>query len=198
MDAPAAERLGRHYYVDEAGDPVLFGRRRTVVLGREGCSRYFTLGVLDVADPSRLASQLAGLRKRLLCDPYFADVPSMQPQAGKTALAFHAKDDLPEVRREVFRLLLRSEVRFFACVRDKRRVLEYVREREAHDAQYRYTPNELYDWMIRRLFKTLLHKDEWYLTTFAARGHPGRRRIARAVSMLAGDGLLPVGPAAVV
>jgi len=145
MDAPAAERLGRHYYVDEAGDPVLFGRRRTVVLGREGCSRYFTLGVLDVADPSRLASQLAGLRKRLLCDPYFADVPSMQPQAGKTALAFHAKDDLPEVRREVFRLLLRSEVRFFACVRDKRRVLEYVREREAHDAQYRYTPNELYE-----------------------------------------------------
>jgi hypothetical protein len=147
MEVCSTRPLGRHYFVDEAGDPVLFGRRRKVVLGTEGCSRYFILGVLDVAEPSRLASQLTGLRKRLLADPYFADVASMQPEARKTALAFHAKDDLPEVRREVFRLLLRSDVRFFACVRDKMRVLEYVREREAHDAGYRYGSNELYDWM---------------------------------------------------
>jgi hypothetical protein len=40
-----------------------------------------------------------------LADPYFKGVPSMQADAKKTALFFHAKDDLPEVRREVFRVL---------------------------------------------------------------------------------------------
>ena len=53
----------------------------------------------------------------------------MQREARKTAVAFHAKDDLPEVRREVFALLKNSPgLRFFAVVTDKMRVLEYVRQ----------------------------------------------------------------------
>jgi hypothetical protein len=34
----------------------------------------------------------------------------MHREARKTALFFHAKDDLPEVRREVFRLLQRHDL----------------------------------------------------------------------------------------
>lgn len=113
-------------------------------MGTEGCSRYFTLGLLDVADPVELQIQIDALRARLLADPYFPGVPSMQPEAGKTAIAFHAKDDLPEVRREVFALLRDMDgLRFFAVVKDKRRVLADVRQRNAHDPHYRYHPNEL-------------------------------------------------------
>jgi hypothetical protein len=36
----------------------------------------------------------------------------MQPEQRKTALAFHAKDAILEVRREVYRLLLNAKVRF--------------------------------------------------------------------------------------
>ncbi len=43
----------------------------------------------------------------------------MQPKACKTVLTFHAKDDLPEVRREVLALLRSIEgLRFFAVVKD--------------------------------------------------------------------------------
>jgi hypothetical protein len=35
--APSLE----HYFVDEAGDPVLFDGRGRVLIGMEGCSRYF-------------------------------------------------------------------------------------------------------------------------------------------------------------
>jgi len=52
------------------------------------------------------------LRQSLLADPYFKRVPSMQPAARKTALMFHAKDDVPEVRRDVFALLQKHEFRF--------------------------------------------------------------------------------------
>ncbi|MBM3127633.1 MAG: DUF3800 domain-containing protein [Chloroflexi bacterium] len=168
------EKTVRHYFVDEAGDGILFDRKGRVVIGAEGCSNYFILGVADIAHPDALSDDLAALRNSLIADPYFTRVPSMQPVAKKTALAFHAKDDLPEVRREVFTRLLRHDVRFLAVVRNKHQVLEYVRQRNERDAAYRYQPNELYDYLVRRLFKNLLHKDDAYQITFAKRGASDR------------------------
>lgn len=133
------------------------------------------LGLLDIPDPQALEREMATLRANLLADPYFVGVPSMQPQAGKTAVAFHAKDDLPEVRREVFTLLRNIPgMRFFAVVTDKRRVLEYVRQRNLRQPSYRYHPNELYDYLVRRLFRDRLHKDDGYTICFATRGKADR------------------------
>lgn len=170
----------RNYFVDEAGDGSLFDHKGRIIIGQEGCSRFFILGLIDILNPELLSRDLEELRARLLADPYFKDVPSMQSEAKKTALAFHAKDDLPEVRREVFSLLLRHELRFFAVVRDKRKVVEYVRQRNERDAIYRYNPNELYDYLVRRLFKTLLHKDDGYNIYFAKRGKSDRTAALRA------------------
>ena len=100
------------------------------------------LGLLHLPDPEALGAELVALRAQLLADPYFRHVPSMQAQARKTALAFHAKDDVAEVRREVFRVLLRHDMKFFAVVRDMRAVLAYVQERNRRDDAYRYRPVE--------------------------------------------------------
>jgi hypothetical protein len=178
MQAEANQSI-RHYFVDEAGDGTLFDRKGRVLIGTEGCSRYFMLGLVDVPDPVSLQQDLDDLRARLLADPYFKDVPSFQPEAQKTVLAFHAKDDLPEVRREVFALLLRHSLRFLAVVRDKQKLLEYVRLRNERDAAYRYNPNEVYDYLVRRLFKNLLHKDDEYNITFARRGNSDRTAALR-------------------
>jgi hypothetical protein len=143
----------RHYFVDEAGDATIFGSRGQVLVGKEGCSRFFMLGIVDVKDPKWLAEDLASLRTKILADPYFKGVPSLQPEERKTALLFHAKEDLPEIRREVFTLLQTHELRFSAIVRDKLAVLTYVRRRNETDPSFRYNPNELYDYMVRRLFE---------------------------------------------
>jgi hypothetical protein len=150
--APEPEPI-RRYFVDEAGDPTLFDRRGNVVVGEQGCSRFFMLGLLHATDPGALARDLAQLRSQLLADPYFHKVPSMQPEAHKTALFFHAKDDVAEVRREVFAVLRRHPLRFFAEVREKRRIVTYVLQRNAASPEYRYHANELYDTMVSRLFK---------------------------------------------
>lgn len=170
----AAEIERKHYFVDEAGDPTLFGARGKVLVGSEGCSRFFMLGLADAQDPPALAIDLVKLRARLIADPYFKDVPSMQPKQRKTALHFHAKDDLPEVRREVFALIQRHAIRFSAIVRDKVAILGYVRRRNDADATYHYRPNELYDQMVRRLFKERLHKQNVYRVCFARRGKADR------------------------
>lgn len=166
--------LTKHYFVDEAGDPMLFDAKGKVLPGTEGCSRYFIVGLLDVADSVKLAQDLRELRAKLLADPYFKGVPSMQPEEKKTALYFHAKDDLPEVRREVFALLQRHELKFSAVVRDKLAVLDYVRSRNERGAGYRYKPDELYDHAVRRLFKERLHKHQGYTIRFAIRGNSHR------------------------
>ena len=169
------EQIVRHYFVDEAGDSALFNRRGKVIVGTPGCSRFFMLGLLEVPDPKQMKIDLEKLRSKLLSDVYFKDVPSMQREARKTAVAFHAKDDLPEVRREVFALLKDSPgLRFFAVVTDKMRVLEYVRQRNMRDPSYRYHPNEAYDYLVRRLFRDRLHKADAYNIYFAKRGKADR------------------------
>jgi hypothetical protein len=164
----------RHYFVDEAGDGNLFTSNGRLRFGEAGCSRYFILGILDVPDPDRLAQELKSIREQLLADPYFKRIPSMQTNAHKTALAFHAKDDIPEVRREVFTYMSKQNFRFFAAVRDKSAVADYAVQRRERDGTYRYQPNELYDYMVRSLFKGLLHKDDAYEIHFSKRGAQNR------------------------
>lgn len=164
----------RYYFVDEAGDSTLFTQKGRSLIGTNGCSKYFMVGMLDVQEPVALAHDLETLRLKLVTDPYFRSVPSMQPQARKTHLFFHAKDDVAEVRHEVFALLRSQKLRFFAVVRDKTRVLEYVRQKNSNEPEYHYDPNELYDSLVRRLFKNLLHKDDAYHIYFARRGASDR------------------------
>ena len=170
----------RHYFVDEGGDSTLFANRGKVIIGKEGCSHFFMLGLLDVADPAGLQRSFDELRARLVNDPYYQNVPSMQANGQKTALIFHAKDDLPEVRKEVFTLLRNTDgLGYFAVVTDKWRVLEYVRQQNERGSDYHYRPNELYDYLARRLFKNLLHKDGGYEIMFARRGAADRTEALR-------------------
>ena len=98
------------------------GDRKGRVLFREGVSpSNFLLALADVRDPEGLTAAMEGLRTELLDDPYFSAVPSMQPGTGKTAVFFHAKDDIPEVRHKVFSLLARQDLKFLAEVRSMER-----------------------------------------------------------------------------
>lgn len=169
----------RHYFVDEAGDPTLFDRSGRVIAGTGGCSSHFILGALDSTDPLGLSERLRLLHQEILADPFFTGVESLQPERQKTHMLLHAKDDMPEIRERVFRLLVSEDVRFFAVVRDKRGLALDVRNRNAQSATYRYTPNKLYDEMVKRLFRDRLHKDSSYRVCFARRGSKDRTEALR-------------------
>ena len=173
-DSDHADPTFRHYFVDEAGDPSLFNKHGKSLIGKEGCSKFFILGLADIEEPLTVALELETLRQRLKADPYFKGIPSFDPAQRKTALMFHAKDDLPEVRREVFSVLLKNKIRFYAVVRDKQVVLNKIMDHQKQKPTYRYHPNQLYDRCISRLFKERLHKDDGYLIHFARRGSSDR------------------------
>lgn len=189
-DANAASSEPIQYFVDESGDGVLFDGKGRVLYESGNQPSHFILGMVQVRQPEQVGMALEDLRAALLVDPYFKDVPSFQPAVGKTAVQFHAKDDLPEVRREFFRLLLTFEFKFFAVVKSMKAVLDYVRSRNAMDSTYRYRPNDLYDLTVRMLFKHQLHKHHAYRVVFARRGQRDRTAALKQELSLARDRFL--------
>lgn len=164
------------YYVDEAGDGVLFGRKGRLRLDDPDAQQYFLLGMVRCKNDDEASSQLEALRYSLLRNPLYASIPSMASAANKTARCFHAKDDHNEIRAKIFELLVDLDFKFFAVIKDMRKVLEYVRNRNQMDPHYRYHPNELYDLTTRMLFKERLHKNSAYRITFARRGKSDRTK----------------------
>ncbi len=168
------------YFVDEAGDGVLFGRKGRNRLNDPDTSRYFMLGMISCDKETEASAQLSSLRKSLLDNPLYASIPSMQVSRRKTAIAFHAKDDHAEIRAKVFELLVGLDFKFYAVIKDMGKVLEYVRGRNRMDPEYKYKPNELYDLTVRMLFKQRLHKEDKYRVVFARRGKSDRTKALKS------------------
>lgn len=164
------------YFVDEAGDGILFGRKGRERLSDPDAPRFFMLGMVQCECEPDVTDALEQLRSDLLSRPLYSGIPSMQENAGKTAKHFHAKDDHAEVRAKVFERLCELDFRFFAIIKDMREVRRYVRERNRLHASYRYKPDELYDLTARMLFKQRLHKEDRYRIVFARRGKKDRTR----------------------
>ncbi len=131
------------------------------------------LAAVQIPDLNTTHTKLEELRSALLSDPYFKDVPSMQPEAGKTGRFFHAKDDLPEVRREVFRLLPTFGAKVHVAIRRKEVLV--AQARFAHSRGSKLKSEDIYDDLVKRLFKNLLHKADINQIYFARRGKAERR-----------------------
>lgn len=83
-----------YFFVDESGDPTFYDRRGNLIVGQDGCSSLLILGMVEVNDPVLMRYRIAQLQTKIINDPYLTGIPSIQ----KTKIAFHAKNDVPEVR----------------------------------------------------------------------------------------------------
>jgi hypothetical protein len=107
----------------------------------------------------------------------------MSPSGGKTALLFHAKDDLPEVRREVLRILGSARVEIYAALRRKSALAEQLR------AHWQRTGRKLgsdfiYDELVTSIFQDRLHQANENRIVFARRGKSDRNiALNRAIEL---------------
>ena len=171
------------WFVDEAGDTTLFGRYGKVLARTDAVSHFFMVARLEVVDIDALQSDMDALRLELLADPFLKTVPSMQESAGKTALFFHAKDDVPEVRHAVFKLLLRHDLRLSAVVKEKQHLLAEVHRHQAINPKYRYKADghDIYDDLIAKLFGRFGEFGVQRHITFAVRGSKPRTAALKTV-----------------
>ncbi len=172
----------KHYFVDEAGDMTLFDKRGDIIVGNEGVSRCLMVGMVDIPDPNLVHEKLEELRRDLMSDPYFNSAPSMQPERKKTALLFHAKDDLPEVRYRVIDLLPSFEARAIAAIRRKISLAEEYQPRRKFFGKA-FNPNvvynRVYDDLVARIFRDKLHTADEINIVFARRGKSKRHEALR-------------------
>ncbi len=166
----------QHLFVDEAGTPTLFHESGKVIVDTFGCSRFFILGKLEVENPEGLAGSLTELRQQMLADPMLSGTESFKPERRKTAVAFHAKDDLPEVRFRVFDLLRQfgNQLRFYAVVCDKQELAKVEAAKRADHPGYRFNENSVYDSLMRELFGKFHRLADRYDVCVAKRGNSKR------------------------
>ena len=59
--APQPPRSTKHYFVDEAGDGTLFDKKGRIIIGEEGCSKFFMIGLADIDDATAIKGTLEKL-----------------------------------------------------------------------------------------------------------------------------------------
>lgn len=152
-----------HYFFDEAGDTSFYGKNRKNIVGSEGVSHTFLLGMLSFKTPlSEIRSQILDLQKQIGDSPYYKNVPSVKNRVLKNGFFFHAKDDLPEIRKEFFDLILKFDCSFQAVVGRK---IVSIFENKHHNKE-----KEFYADLLSHLLKDKLHKYPHMLLNIAERG----------------------------
>lgn len=158
------------FFVDESGDPTFYDRRGNLIVGQEGCSAVLILGFVETQSPDALRSAVLGLQREVIEDPYFEDIPSLR----RTAVAFHAKDDVPEVHYRFFKLL--ATLDFTAQFVVARKIEKVFRN------SFQAREEAFYDHLVSRLFQNALHRHRLNQIYFAQRGSRARQEpLARAI-----------------
>lgn len=173
----------RNYYVDESGDLTLFDKKGKIIVGKDGVSKIFMIGLVYFDNPVEVENKLQELRNNLLVDEKYKNIPSMQPSVGKTALYFHAKNDHSEIRKQVFQLLPHLNSKVLIVIRRKYELaktaqgLAYVTNNQS-----KIQNNDIYDDLVTRLFKNMLHQADENKIIFARLGKSERRQaLANAI-----------------
>ncbi len=146
------------FFVDESGDPTFYDRTGNLIAGVNGCSPILILGFVEFPDPDPVRQAILKLQAEVLGDPLLRGTPSMV----KTAKAFHAKDDAPEVRYLFFKLISQFEMRAQFVVARK---LERVFRNRFEGSEMRF-----YDHLVETLFQDMLHRYTHNHIYFAKRG----------------------------
>lgn len=152
-----------YFFVDESGDPNFYDKYGNYIVDKEGVSKILILGFIMTENPKSIRKALLQLRDEISKDKYFQGIPSLQ----KSLIAFHAKDDCPEVREKVYRTIV--NLNFTAEIFVARKIQNIFNKR------HQRSENKFYDDLISKLFENKLHLARHNEIFFAVRGTKTRQ-----------------------
>jgi hypothetical protein len=126
-----------HRFIDEAGDCTFFGKGKEVILGKDGVSLSFILGMVKInQDLGDIRQKIGQKALEIENSNFYKKVPSVQKRIQKYGkFIFHAKDDIPEIRKEFFDLLLNFDFSLQAVVGKKIPSL-FVRKHNSSETEF--------------------------------------------------------------
>jgi len=151
-----------HRFLDEAGDTTFYGKGKTPIVGQEGVSNCFILGMLKINEPlDPLRQKIIELQKSIENDPYYQGIPSIEKKKSKYGYYFHAKDDIPEIRKIAFDFIKTIECSF-ECVVARKIYDLYKKKHNGHESEF-------YADLLSHLLKNKLGKYERLVLNIAER-----------------------------
>src|SRR3989344_298098 len=163
MPSKKAIKQKLYFFVDEAGDATFYNQNGRFIVGEEGCSKILLLGFIKTEHPGILRNAVLNLQKEIIADAYYKNIPSIK----KTAIAFHAKNDTPEIREKFYKLIVTLDFKAeFIVARKKESIF-----RKRHKGK----ESLFYDDLIVKLFENKLHLAEESNIYFAVRGNRTRQ-----------------------
>lgn len=95
-----------HRFLDETGDTTFYGKGRKVIIGTNGVSLSFGLGVVRIdRSLEDVRGEVRKLEAQVEADPLLNTIPSVQKRVASGGFYFHACKDTPDVRAVLLRYL---------------------------------------------------------------------------------------------
>jgi hypothetical protein len=131
------------------------------------------LGFAQINNPKEAQQKLETLRADIENDLHFKSLHSLEPKQRKAGLYFHATYDHPEVRKEVFKILSDLDAKVHVAVRRKVELAQFAKKVK-EDSGKKLKTNEIYDDLVTKIFKNMLHQGDENFITFAMLGRSER------------------------
>jgi len=158
-----------HRFLDEAGDCTFYGKGKIPIIGTQGVSNVFILGMLHIKEPlPEVQERIRQHQIRIEQNPYYCSVPSVQRRVQKGGFFFHAKDDIPEIRKEFYDFILTLNCSFQAVV-GRKIISLFERKHNGRDAEF-------YADLMSHLLKDKLQKSGRLVLNVAEKGSSTSQR----------------------
>jgi hypothetical protein len=88
-----------HRFIDEAGDTTFCNSKGEFIIGNEGVSKSFGIGMLKIKEPiNDVRNKIITKQKEIENDKYVNTIPSVKKRIQKGGFFFHCSKDVPEIR----------------------------------------------------------------------------------------------------
>lgn len=159
-----------HRFLDEAGDTTFFGKGRIPILGQDGVSLCFGLGMVKFVLPvPEVRQQIRQLCRSVEEDEYLNRIPSVAKRIRAGSFFFHAKDDPPEVRERLFKWIHGTDCSLEMVVGRKIPAL-FARKHNSNDSEF-------YADLLSHLLKNKLKLGRRLVINIAERGKTTRNHV---------------------
>ena len=160
----------RHRFIDEMGDTTFYGRKRRLILGEEGVSLSFGLGLVKIGgDLHAVRRAVVELQRGVERDPLLNTIPSVVKRVENGGFFFHACKDTPDVRSVFLRFLRELDCEAEIVVARKIPGL--------FEKQHGRKEDEFYADLLSHLIKGRMKKAGRLVLNIAERGSTTRDRI---------------------
>lgn len=159
-----------HRFIDEVGDTTFLGKGKAPILGQEGVSSTFGMGIVRIDRPlGEVREEIRALQRQVENDSLLNVIPSVRKRIKRRGFFFHASKDSPDVRTVLFHYL--KNLPCEAEVVMARKIPEiFANKHHGND-------DEFYADLLSHLIKSRLKKSRRLVLNIAERGSSTRSSI---------------------